>query len=734
MRGLVAASRVDVVTDDPLRIGEKNRGGPPVEDASRSSRVTPSRSPRPCRAMLCTKVFSPAGAADEEDAEADEEGTEAPARPDGGSSSSAANAIVEAEASTAGSSSLGAVAVSTARRAVRHRRELGTADVIRDEPATRRPRSTVRRGARAGAPAAALDVATANILGRRGARCGRRAEGVRVAPLRMTCKSVETPRNAQSHENENPRPALREAVSDVGAVFPAFPFSGANARNVRWSECRDLRNHRFSGDLFTPPRARLPPAMPRGSSKAKFYGVARGREPGVYRTWDEASAQVTGIKGAVHKSFGTEAEAAAWVAAQRGGAVGDAGPSESARLRSPAASPTPSRARPSSSARPPTSPPPARRAMSTVAGSAGAADADADEDVAKAVEDAPTDASSPAPPTPLTSGRRYLLCFDGACRGNPGPSGAGALIKEDVEDAGGGRVVFTLAQYLGDALTNNESEYRALIAGLERASALGATDLRVVGDSKLVINQVTNAWKVKKPNLMPLYEEARAVIETAPFRDAFAMTHVEREKNAEADALANFAVDVGRERGEGVNVAEGFLSQKKKTEGGYGGGGGGEDGSLNEASRRATKMRDGFFAETTGGFASSRVARFARPVRLNSHTIASAGPARSMSVSHRNGKRAFPSVSSGAAGSNSGRDEKAKASRLSGGGDPRLSVDTNSEARTAAAAVPARGGENYKNGGACAAPDAAMFASLTVSRMRRAEVTRGLLRAARFFV
>ena len=143
---------------------------------------------------------------------ADEEGAEAPARPDGGSSSSAANAIVEAEASTAGSSSLGAVAVSTARRAVRHRRDLGTADVIRDEPATRRPRFTVTRGAREGAPAAALDVATANILGRRGARCGRRAEGVRVAPLRMTCKSVETPRNAHCHENENPRHALREAV------------------------------------------------------------------------------------------------------------------------------------------------------------------------------------------------------------------------------------------------------------------------------------------------------------------------------------------------------------------------------------------------------------------------------------------------------------------------------------------------------------------------------------------
>jgi ribonuclease HI len=490
--------------------------------------------------------------------------------------------------------------------------------------------------------------------------------------------------------------------------------------------------------------------MPRGSSKAKFYGVARGREPGVYRTWDEASAQVTGIKGAVHKSFGTEAEAAAWVAAQRGGAVGDAGPSESARLRSPAASPTQSRARPSSGARPPTErPPPARRAMSTMAGSAGAADADADEDVEKANDDAPIDdASIDALTTPpLTSGRRYLLCFDGACRGNPGPSGAGALIKEDEEDAASsGRVVFTLAQYLGDALTNNESEYRALIEGLRRASDLGVSDLRVVGDSKLVINQVMKSWKVKKENLMPLYEEAREVIETAPFKDSITMTHVEREKNAEADALANFAVDVGRERGAGVNVAEGFLFRSGDEGGGYGGGGGGGvyDGSSNDASRlRATKMmRDGFFAETTGGFASSRVARFARPVTLNSHTIAH-GPhagamSHPMSVSHRNGKRAFPSVSSGAADAYSARDAKASR-RLSGGKtDPMtFRVDTNSEARPLSAAVSARGGEKHKNGGAYPAPDPAMFASLTVSRMRRAEVTRlapGLLRAARFFV
>ena len=200
MRGLVAASRVDVVTDDPLRIGEKNRGGPPVEDASRSSRVTPSRSPRPCRAMLCTKVFSPAGAADEEDAEADEEGAEAPARPDGGSSSSAANAIVEAEASTAGSSSLGAVAVSTARRAVRHRRDLGTADVIRDEPATRRPRFTVRRGAREGAPPGRWTLDREHPRSTR--RETRARGGVRVAPPRRRA-SVETPGNAVPRKRES---------------------------------------------------------------------------------------------------------------------------------------------------------------------------------------------------------------------------------------------------------------------------------------------------------------------------------------------------------------------------------------------------------------------------------------------------------------------------------------------------------------------------------------------------
>jgi len=487
--------------------------------------------------------------------------------------------------------------------------------------------------------------------------------------------------------------------------------------------------------------------MPRGSSKAKFYGVARGREPGVYSTWDEASAQVTGIKGAVHKSFGTEAEAEAWVAAQRGGDPGgDSRPSESARLRSPATSPIQPRARPSSSARlGPTSPPPARRAMSTIAGFADAENA------------APS-----AAPT-ISADKRYLLAFDGACRGNPGPSGAGAVIKEitkipasresrDVSRAGA--VVFELASYLGDALTNNESEYLALIAGLRAASELGCADVQVIGDSKLVINQVNNVWQVKKPNLVPLWREARAVIASAPFKDRLSMTHVERERNAEADALANAAIELGRSRGEGVNVARGYVRPSRdetdletetetdsvKTETGtvappkrgFGGGGGGgkalDGGSFANGDARASSSRaarlDGFSSETMGGFASSRVASFARPVRRET----SGNAFRPVQTRFRGSvspgrKRAFPSVSSVAP--------------TSAEGEEAFGSDAKKASRRGAERETLRNAKERESKSASPVPDPAMFASMTVSRMRRAEVNRlapGLLRAARFFV
>jgi ribonuclease HI len=485
--------------------------------------------------------------------------------------------------------------------------------------------------------------------------------------------------------------------------------------------------------------------MPRGGSKAKFYGVARGREPGVYSTWDEASAQVTGIKGAVHKSFGTEAEAEAWVAAQRGGDPGgDSRPSESARLRSPATSPIQPRARPSSSARlGPTSPPPARRAMSTIAGFADAENA------------APS-----AAPT-ISADKRYLLAFDGACRGNPGPSGAGAVIKEitkipasresresresrDVSRAGA--VVFELASYLGDALTNNESEYLALIAGLRAASELGCADVQVIGDSKLVINQVNNVWQVKKPNLVPLWREAQEVIASAPFKDRLSMTHVERERNAEADALANAAIELGRSRGEGVNVARGYVRPSRdvtvseaETESVTGAETGtvAAEARLRRRRRRREGARRRFLRERRRASLVDEARAFRRfltrddgRVRVVARRVVRATGAseRGKRVEPTNRgfrgsvspgrKRAFPSVSSVAPTASEGEafGSDAKASRRSA-----ERVDRN--AKESKSASPA--------------PDPAMFASMTVSRMRRAEVNRlapGLLRAARFFV
>ena len=285
--------------------------------------------------------------------------------------------------------------------------------------------------------------------------------------------------------------------------------------------------------------------------RVKFYGVARGRVPGVYRTWDEASAQVTRFRGAEHKSFSSFAEAEAWVASRN--------PSfreVEARRSDPAPG----------SPRGATSPRAAhRRGVSARAGST-AAPSDAHPRDADAVSDDATDTpaadrnpSAPAPlrespcdasATPPLNEGSYTLYFDGACRGNPGPSGAGALIRRDADD----RVIFELAEYLGDDKTNNEAEYLALLRGLSKAADLGICHLDVKGDSSLVVNQVNGAWKVKKEHLVPLWRTARDLID-ANFPSSFRASHVDRERNAEADALANTAITVGSQVGAGANVA-----------------------------------------------------------------------------------------------------------------------------------------------------------------------------------
>ncbi len=131
---------------------------------------------------------------------------------------------------------------------------------------------------------------------------------------------------------------------------------------------------------------------------------------------------------------------------------------------------------------------------------------------------------------------------DGGSRGNPGPSGYGAVI-EDPE----GRVVARLSEYLGRQ-TNNYAEYSGLLAVLEWALAHGVRQLRVVSDSELMVNQMKGRYKVGSPSLKPLWEEAK---QRAARLGRFEIGHTLRGGNKEADALANEAMDRARDQRSG---------------------------------------------------------------------------------------------------------------------------------------------------------------------------------------
>ena len=131
-----------------------------------------------------------------------------------------------------------------------------------------------------------------------------------------------------------------------------------------------------------------------------------------------------------------------------------------------------------------------------------------------------------------------LLQFDGASRGNPGRAGAGfVLYDKNRDEVDAGRA------YVGDAATNNEAEYVALIRGLEMARERGdpSASLQVQGDSLLVIQQMRRAWKVKAARLRPLHAAARRLAAARP--GAIVYEHIPRRRNARADALANEALD-----------------------------------------------------------------------------------------------------------------------------------------------------------------------------------------------
>ena len=126
------------------------------------------------------------------------------------------------------------------------------------------------------------------------------------------------------------------------------------------------------------------------------------------------------------------------------------------------------------------------------------------------------------------------IYVDGASRGNPGMAGAGAAIK-----AKDGPVLKKLKKYLG-VVTNNVAEYSALVMALDSARSLGVKEVRVFADSELVVKQIKGEYRVKSVDLKPLYMEAMHLIESF---NRFEIRHVPREKNAEADKLANEAID-----------------------------------------------------------------------------------------------------------------------------------------------------------------------------------------------
>ncbi|EYU34702.1 hypothetical protein MIMGU_mgv1a011484mg [Erythranthe guttata] len=135
---------------------------------------------------------------------------------------------------------------------------------------------------------------------------------------------------------------------------------------------------------------------------------------------------------------------------------------------------------------------------------------------------------------PISSYRSSCIIeFDGASKGNPGPSGAGAILR-----AGDGSVVFRLREGVGFA-TNNVAEYRGAILGLNYALQKGFKYIRIQGDSKLVCMQVQGIWKTKTQNMAELCKVAKELKEQFIL---FQICHIGREFNTEADAQANLGV------------------------------------------------------------------------------------------------------------------------------------------------------------------------------------------------
>lgn len=239
------------------------------------------------------------------------------------------------------------------------------------------------------------------------------------------------------------------------------------------------------------------------ASKPKFYAVKKGHNPGIYTTWKDCKFQVQGYTGNQYKGFNCRTEAEQYM---RGVS---ASTSESAVLLIPA---IPKKAKCPGLVK-------VKRSRST-----------------SLITSRPSTTAEALDTTEVLQGQAddvYQVEYDGASKSNPGPAGAGALVRRP-----DGSVVCELREGIGSA-TNNVAEYRAFILGLKGALDRGIYRVRVQGDSKLVCEQVLGRWKVNQPTLAILCKEAQRLIENF---SEFSVRHVDRELNSVADQLANEAV------------------------------------------------------------------------------------------------------------------------------------------------------------------------------------------------
>ncbi len=129
--------------------------------------------------------------------------------------------------------------------------------------------------------------------------------------------------------------------------------------------------------------------------------------------------------------------------------------------------------------------------------------------------------------------KSLVINIDGASHGNPGPAAIGVIIRDEKK-----KVIANISKAIGRT-TNNQAEYRAIIAALEKAGQLGIGEVEIRSDSELLVRQITGRYRVRNAGLIPLYEKAKLLQSKMA---SFKIIHIPREENEEADELADKAL------------------------------------------------------------------------------------------------------------------------------------------------------------------------------------------------